>query len=263
MPIPVQNGLNKGIALFQKCKKNIFQNSLLIFKQNRPKKAKPKLYHGVISSFMLSSLMWMYVGEVCKEPFCFEENWMKFLTISLLSLNSAWNFRYNVSKFGFLLFLFASFLEISQTNCLKKPLLPTESPKRSFFRGFSSFWNKIDKKKHTKNFNTAWTVLWFSEAFEQQRRLQSKQFSVVDPHQLNLRKNTLFQSKLNELPQEVSLACKFCLTVHMQYFENSIFVVFKYPSIPMANSLNKSIAFFQKCKRPLFRTFSSFWNEID
>ena len=58
----------------------------------------------------------------------------------------------------------------------------------------------------------------------------------------------LFQSKLNELPQEVSLAYKFCSTIHMQYFEVSILLFFKYQSIPVANSENKSIAFFQKCK---------------
>ena len=38
MPILVPNGLNKGIAFFQKGKKTIFQRSLLIWKQNRQKK---------------------------------------------------------------------------------------------------------------------------------------------------------------------------------------------------------------------------------
>ena len=38
MLIPILNGLNKGIAFFQKSKKNIFQRSLFILKQNRQKK---------------------------------------------------------------------------------------------------------------------------------------------------------------------------------------------------------------------------------
>ena len=38
MPIPVSNGLNKGIAFLQKCKKNIFQRSLFFFNRKRKKK---------------------------------------------------------------------------------------------------------------------------------------------------------------------------------------------------------------------------------
>ena len=126
-------------------------------------------------------------------------------------------------------------------------MLSTKSAKRPFVIVFSFFSNKMDKKKHSNSFTTSWPVLWFLESFKQQGQLHSAQASVV----------------LNELPQKVSLACKFCLTVHMQYFEISIFVVFKCPSIPMANSLSKRNTFLQKCKRPLFRTFFSFWNEID
>ena len=70
---------------------------------------------------------------------------------------------------------------------------------------------------------------------------------------LNLKNITLFQSKLNELPQEVSLAYDFCLTIHMKYFEVSILGFFKCQSIPVANSLNKSIAFFQKWKKAIFQ----------
>ena len=50
---------------------------------------------------------------------------------------------------------------------------------------------------------------------------------VVDSRGRSLQKRTLFQSKLNELPQEVSLPSKFCLTFQIKYFVVSIFVVFK------------------------------------
>ena len=36
----------------------------------------------------------------------------------------------------------------------------------------------------------------------------------------------LFQSKLNEPPEDVSLDSKLCLSFQIQYFEVSIFVVF-------------------------------------
>ena len=42
----------------------------------------------------------------------------------------------------------------------------------------------------------------------------------------------------------------------MQYFEVSIFVFFKCQSIPVAKSLNKSIAFSQKCKKKHFSELS-------
>ena len=51
--------------------------------------------------------------------------------------------------------------------------------------------------------------------------------SAVDPRRWNLKKTRLFQRKLNELPQDVTLATKFCLTFQIQYFEVSFFVVFK------------------------------------
>ena len=45
---------------------------------------------------------------------------------------------------------------------------------------------------------------------------------------MELKKSTLFQRKLNEIPQNVTLAPKFCLTFQIQYFEVSFFVVFKW-----------------------------------
>ena len=63
----------------------------------------------------------------------------------------------------------------------------------------------------------------------------------------------LFQRKLNDFPQKVSLVSKFCLTVYIQYFEVSIFVAFKWQAIPVVKSLNNSIAFFQKCKKAIFQ----------
>ena len=41
--IHVPNGLNKSIASFQNFKNAIFQRFLLILKQNRQKKSKPKI----------------------------------------------------------------------------------------------------------------------------------------------------------------------------------------------------------------------------
>ena len=55
---------------------------------------------------------------------------------------------------------------------------------------------------------------------------------VVDRRQWNLKKATLFKKKLNELPQEDNLASQFRLTVQIQLFEVSIFVVFKCQSYP-------------------------------
>ena len=49
----------------------------------------------------------------------------------------------------------------------------------------------------------------------------------------------------------------------MQYFEVSILVFFKCQSIPIANSLNKSIAFFQKYKKAIFQNSLFVLNEID
>ena len=43
----------------------------------------------------------------------------------------------------------------------------------------------------------------------------------------SLQKIMLFQSKLNELPEDVSLASKFRLTFQIQYFQVLIFAVFK------------------------------------
>ena len=63
----------------------------------------------------------------------------------------------------------------------------------------------------------------------------------------------LFQRKLNDFPQEVSLVSKFYLTVQIKYFEVSIFVVFKCQAIPVAKSLSKSIAFFQKFEKSIFQ----------
>ena len=148
------------------------------------------------------------------------------------------------------------FSRIPKPNGLSKPLPSTKTAKRPFFIGFSLFSNKIDKKKHTKSFTTAWPVLWFLESFKQQGQLQRAQVRVVDLCWLNLKSTTLYQSKLNELPQEVSWAYKFFLTIHMQYFEVSIFVFFKCQSIPVAKSLNKSIAFSQKCKKNHFSELS-------
>ena len=124
----------------------------------------------------------------------------------------------------------------------------TKTAERPFFIGFSLFSNKIDKKKNTKSFTTAWPVLQFFGSFKEQGQLQSALAPVMGLCWLNLKNITLFQSKLNELPQEVSLAYKFFLTIHIQYFEVSILGFFKCQSIPVAKSLNKSIAFFQKCK---------------
>ena len=140
-------------------------------------------------------------------------------------------------------------------------MLSTKSVKRPFFIGFSLFSNKIDKKKHTKIFTTAWPVLWFLESFKEQGQLQSAQASVVNLCWLNLKNTTLFQSKLHELPLEVSLAYKFCPTIHMQYFEVSILVFFKCQSIPIANSLNKTLLSSKSAKRPFFRTLFSFWTK--
>ena len=142
-------------------------------------------------------------------------------------------------------------------------MLSTKSIKRPFFIGFSLFSNKIDKKKHTKIFTTAWPVLWFLESFKELGQLQSAQASAVNLCWLNLKNTTLFQSKLHELPLEVSLAYKFCPIIHMQYFEVSILVFFKCQSIPIANSLNKSIAFFQKYKKAIFQNSLFVLNEID
>ena len=126
-------------------------------------------------------------------------------------------------KFCFLLFLNVNFLKNSQTKWFKQShcFLP-KLQKGLFFIGFSLFSNKIHKKKHTKIFTTAWHVLRFLESFKQQGQLQSAHFPVMDLCWLNLKNTTLFPRKLNELPLEVSLAYKFCLTVHMQYFEVSI-----------------------------------------
>ena len=49
----------------------------------------------------------------------------------------------------------------------------------------------------------------------------------------------------------------------MQYFEVSILVFFKCQSIPVANSLNKSIAFFQKCKKAIFSNSLFILKEIE
>ena len=54
----------------------------------------------------------------------------------------------------------------------------------------------------------------------------------MDRRQWNLKKATLFKKKLNELPQEDNLASQFRLTVQIQFFEVSIFVVFKCQSHP-------------------------------
>ena len=126
-------------------------------------------------------------------------------------------------KFCFLLFLNVNFLKNSQTKWFKQShcFLP-KLQKGFFFISFSLFSNKIHKKKNTKIFTTALPVLWFLESFKQQGQLQSAHSPVMDLCCLNLKKTTLFPSKLNELPLEVSLAYKFCLTVHMQYFEVSI-----------------------------------------
>ena len=132
-------------------------------------------------------------------------------------------------------------------------MLITKTAKRPFFIGFSLFSNKIDKKKNTKSFTTAWPVLQFFGSFKEQGQLQSAQTPVMGLCWLNLKNITLFQSKLNELPQEVSLAYEFCLTIHMKYFEVSIVGFFKCQSIPVVNSLNKRIAFFQKCKKAIFQ----------
>ena len=45
--------------------------------------------------------------------------------------------------------------------------------------------------------------------------------------EVSFQKTTLFQSKLNELRQNVKLASKFSLTFQIQYFHVSIFLVFK------------------------------------
>ena len=50
MPIPVSNGLNKGMAFFQKCKENIFQRSLFILSRKIHKKANGKFYHSMVNS---------------------------------------------------------------------------------------------------------------------------------------------------------------------------------------------------------------------
>ena len=142
-------------------------------------------------------------------------------------------------------------------------MLSTKSTKRPFFKGFSLFSNKIDKKKHSKSFTTAWPVLWFLESFKHQGQFRSAQASVVNLCWLNLKNTTLFQSKLNELPQEVSLTYKFCIRVHMQYFKVSILFFFKCQSIPVPNSLNKSIAVFQKCKKAIFQNSLFVLKEID
>ena len=132
-------------------------------------------------------------------------------------------------------------------------MLITKPAKRHFFLRFSLFSNKIDKKKDTKSLTTAWPVLWFFGSFKEQGQLQSTQAPFMGLCWLNLKNITLFQSKLNELPQEVSLAYKFFLTIHMQYFEVSILVFFKCQLIPVVNSLNKNIAFFQKGKKTIFQ----------
>ena len=49
----------------------------------------------------------------------------------------------------------------------------------------------------------------------------------MDPRQWNLKKAKQFQRKLNELPQDVTLVFKFCLTFQIQDFEVSLFVVSK------------------------------------
>ena len=137
-------------------------------------------------------------------------------------------------------------------------MLITKTAKKHFFIGFSLFSNKIDKKKDTKCLTNPWPVFRFFGSFKEQGQLQSTQAPVTGLCWLNLKDITLFQSKLNELPQEVSLAYKFFLTIHMQYFEVLILVFFKCQSILVANSLSKNIALFQKCKKAIFRTLSSF-----
>ena len=96
----------------------------------------------------------------------------------------------------------------------------------------------------------------FFGSFNAKGQLQSAQANAMGLCWLNLKNITLFQRKLNELPQEVSLPYKFCLTIHMKYFEVLVLVFFKCQLIAVVNSLNKNIAFFQKCKKAIFSELS-------
>ena len=69
-----------------------------------------------------------------------------------------------------------------------------------FFQRFFFTLKQNREKKETQIFITAWAVLWVLEVFEQQQRLKKVQSPDMDPHQWNLKKPMLFQSKVNELP---------------------------------------------------------------
>ena len=76
MPIPVSNGLNKGMAFFQKCKENIFQKSLFILSRKIHKKANGKFYHSMGSSLSIGSL-WTAMTVVGRGILCPELSLME------------------------------------------------------------------------------------------------------------------------------------------------------------------------------------------
>ena len=154
------------------------------------------------------------------------------------------------------MFLNVNFLKNSQTKWFKQShcFLP-KLQKGLFYRFLFIFKQNSQGKGYQKFYH--WIACFrFFGSFNAQGQLQSAQAPAMGLCWLNLKNITLFQRKLNELPQEVSLPYKFCLTIHMKYFEVLILVFFKCQLIAVLNSLNKSIAFFQKCKKVIFSELS-------